>query len=130
MCFIFLHKYKSNQCVHKVFLRGEIIRYTKYKSRKYHEQLKNIEQKVKDLERQLYHKNITDKQQELLQLKAQCSEITTNKIASNELWLKQSYYDQGEKVGKLLEWRLKKCKLVKAINMVTSEDGKQLIDPD
>lgn len=114
----------------KAFLRGEIISYTKYRSKKYHEQLNTIKQKVKELERQIYHKNIPEKQQELLRLKAQYSELTTSKIASNLLWLKQSYYDHGEKVGKLLAWRIKKIHTERAINMIKSEDGRQLIDPD
>ena len=45
------------------------------------------------------------------------------------LWLKQSYYDQGEKAGKLLAWRLKRIQTDRAINSVKLQDGKILIDP-
>lgn len=116
--------------VFKAFLRGDIISYTKYKSKKYHEQLNTIEQKVKELERQLYHNNIPGKQRQMLQLKVQYNELTTSKIASNLQWLKQSYYDQGERVGKLLAWRIKKVQTERAVNTITSEDGKQIIDPN
>ena len=45
------------------------------------------------------------------------------------LWLKQSYYDQEEKAGKLLAWRLKRIQTDRAINSVKLQDGKILIDP-
>lgn len=78
---------------------------------------------------ELYDSDAPEKQQELLQLKAQYNNLTTNKIASNLLWLKQSYYDQGEKAGKLLAWRIKKIQKDRAINSIILEDGKELVDP-
>lgn len=45
------------------------------------------------------------------------------------LWLKQSYYDQGEKAGKLLAWRLKKIQTDRVINWIKLQDGEILIDP-
>lgn len=45
------------------------------------------------------------------------------------MWLKQSYYDQGEKAGKLLTWRIKKIQTNKAINSIELEDGKNIVDP-
>lgn len=53
-------------------------------------------------------------------------ELTTHKIASSLLWLKQSYYDQGEKAGKLLAWRLKKIQTDRGINSIKLQDGKIL----
>lgn len=113
----------------KAYLRGEIISYTTYKSKKYYSQLNTLEQKVKKLEQELHHNDNPEKQQELILLKSQYNELTTNKIASSLLWLKQSYYDQGEKAGKLLAWRLKKVQTDRAINSVKLQDGKILIDP-
>ncbi len=34
----------------------------------------------------------------IISLKAQYNKLTGNKIATNLMWLKQFYYDQGEKV--------------------------------
>ncbi len=34
------------------------------------------------------------------------------------MWLKQSYYDQGEKSGKLLAWRIRKIQTDRAINSI------------
>ena len=113
----------------KAYLRGEIISYTTYKSKKYYSHLNTLEQNVKKLEEELHHNDTPEKQQELLFLKSQYNELTTNKIASSLLWLKQSYYDQGEKAGKLLAWRLKRIQTDRAINSVKLQDGKILIDP-
>ena len=114
----------------KAYLRGEIISYTTYKSKKYYSQLNTLEQNVKELEEELHHNDTPEKQQqELLLLKSQYNELTTNKIASSLLLLKQSYYDQGEKAGKLLAWRLKRIQTDRAINSVKLQDGKILIDP-
>ncbi len=113
----------------KAYIRGEIISYTKHKSKVYYEQLDTIEEKIRELEQQLHHSDIPEKHQELLLLKSQYNEITTNKIVSNLMWLKQVYYDQGEKAGKLLAWRIKKIQTNRAINSITLEDGKNLVDP-
>lgn len=45
------------------------------------------------------------------------------------MWLKQSYYDQGEKSGKLLAWRIKKIQTDRAINLLTLENGEKIVDP-
>lgn len=45
------------------------------------------------------------------------------------MWLKQSYYDQGEKPGKLLAWRIKKIQTDRAINSITIENGANIVDP-
>jgi len=45
------------------------------------------------------------------------------------MWLKQSYYDQGEKCGKLLAWRLKKKQLDRAINSIKTPAGDMTSEP-
>ena len=45
------------------------------------------------------------------------------------MWLKQSYYDQGEKPGKLLAWRIKKIQTDRAINSLALENGVNIVDP-
>uniref|UniRef100_A0A8C7WYP2 Reverse transcriptase domain-containing protein n=1 Tax=Oryzias sinensis TaxID=183150 RepID=A0A8C7WYP2_9TELE len=39
------------------------------------------------------------------------------------MWLKQSYYDQGEKCGKLLAWRIRKQQSDRAINSIKTSGG-------
>lgn len=45
------------------------------------------------------------------------------------MWLKQSYYDQGKKAGKLLAWRIKKIQTDGAINSIIDENGENIVDP-
>ncbi len=72
---------------------------------------------------------MTPRTKKSFSLKAQYKELTSNKIATNLMWLKQSYYDQGEKPGKLLVWRIKKNKTNRAINSILLDDGQASTDP-
>lgn len=99
--------------------------YNKYKSKVHYLQIDILEHKVRDLEQQLYSRDIKEKWQELLLLKSQYKQLTTERIVSNLLWLKQSYYDWGEKAGTLLAWRIKKIHTSTAINSIKLEDGKK-----
>lgn len=44
------------------------------------------------------------------------------------MWVKQSYYDQGEKSGKILAWRIKNLQANRAINAIVSEQGQSVTD--
>ncbi len=50
--------------------------------------------------------------------RAQYNKLSTDTVAKSLMWLKQSYYDQGEKCDKLLAWRLKRKQSNKAINSI------------
>lgn len=65
-----------------------------------------------------------DKHQKLTVMRAECNKLTTDRVAKNLLWTKQAYYDQGEKPGKLLAWRVKKT-----INSITTMSGNLTVDP-
>lgn len=43
--------------------------------------------------------------------------------------LKQSYYDQGEKPGKLLAWRIKQQQTERSINYIEDPSGRPIVDP-
>uniref|UniRef100_A0A3B3B502 Reverse transcriptase domain-containing protein n=1 Tax=Oryzias melastigma TaxID=30732 RepID=A0A3B3B502_ORYME len=103
--------------------------FNKYKSKTFYLKLNSTERKILEIEQHLYHNDNPEKYKELIQLKAQYNELTTNKIAANLMWVKQSYYDQGEKAGKLLAWRTKKIQSDRAINIIQLDDGKELNDP-
>ena len=62
-------------------------------------------------------------------MRAEYNKLTTDKVAKNLLWTKQSYYDQGEKPGKLLAWQLKKIQAERAINSVETMSGDVTTDP-
>lgn len=45
------------------------------------------------------------------------------------MWLKQHYYDQSEKAGTLLAWRIKKILSEKAITCIVNSTGSLMADP-
>lgn len=65
----------------------------------------------------------------LLLLKTQDNELSASRAASHLLHLKQAFYDQGEKPGKLLAWRLRQLQNEKNITSVEYSDGQIIVDP-
>lgn len=113
----------------KAYIRGVMISYTSYKSKSHYRELTSFEAQIKALELDLYRNDSPEKHKELLLLRTRYKELSTNKIAANLLWLKQSYYDQGDKAGKLLAWRIKKMQSHRAINSIQLENGDHTVDP-
>ena len=63
-------------------------------------------------------------------LKSQYNELSSNQ-AIKSLWrLKQNYYEQGERAGKLLAWHIKQLQSERAINAIEGEDGHITVDPE
>lgn len=71
----------------------------------------------------------TEAKQELLLLKAQYEEFSTSKAENSLIQLKRSYYDQGEKPGRLLPWRTKKLDADRAITAIQTQSGTITTDP-
>lgn len=44
--------------------------------------------------------------------------------------LKQSYYGQGEKSGKILAWRIKEQQTERSINYIDAPNGKNVVNPE
>uniref|UniRef100_A0A3Q3BAI7 Reverse transcriptase domain-containing protein n=1 Tax=Kryptolebias marmoratus TaxID=37003 RepID=A0A3Q3BAI7_KRYMA len=106
----------------KAFIRGQMISYTKNKTNKTVMEMLKLEEQIKETELELNLKGSKEKQQELLILRAKYDKLSTNKASSEIFRLKQSYYDQGEKAGKLLAWRIKALQNERAINEIISEN--------
>lgn len=66
-----------------------------------------LEKDIKELELEITGGTSREKQQKLTILKAKYNKLSINKALTELTRLKQTYYDQGEKVGKLLAWHLK-----------------------
>ena len=112
----------------KAFIRGEIMSYTRHKSKNYSKKLHSLESRIKDMEERLYHGTNRDLERELFLLKSEYNEMSTQKIFSQLQHLKQQYYDQGEKPGKLLAWRIRKQKTDRTINSIKLENGQIVND--
>ena len=66
---------------------------------------------------------------ELNKLKAKYNVLSTNKATKSLMRLKQSYYEQGERAGKLLAWRIKQMQAERAINSILTDKGDTTSDP-
>uniref|UniRef100_A0A669DNA9 Reverse transcriptase domain-containing protein n=1 Tax=Oreochromis niloticus TaxID=8128 RepID=A0A669DNA9_ORENI len=128
-----LNTSETSPCIrweaYKAFIRGQIISFTSSRSRKARQKLKLLESKIKATE-DMYFKNPCPKlHQSLLLLRAQYNEISASKAIANLLKLKQSVFDQGEKSGKILAWRIKQFQLERSITALKNDKGETISDP-
>ena len=66
-----------------------------------------IEKEIKSLESEIIFKKSSVLEHKLTILRAHYNKQSANKALTNLNKLKQSFYDQAEKAGKLLAWRIK-----------------------
>jgi len=86
----------------KAYIRGVMISYTSCNANTTHLLMTELEQDIKDLERELSVNNTPENLQRLSTVRAKYNEITASKALNSITRLKQSYYDQGESADKLL----------------------------
>ncbi len=110
-------------------IRGMIISYTSSKTNKLKLKMKELDHKIRQLEREAFLDDSTKIKQELMSLKAQYEELSTSKAENSLIRLKQSYYDQGEKSGRLLAWQIKKLDANRAVTAIQTRSGTVSTDP-
>ncbi len=113
----------------KAYIRGMIISYTSSKTNKLKLKMKELDHKIRQLEREAFLDDSTKIKQELMSLKAQYEELSTSKAENSLIRLKQSYYDQGEISGRLLAWRIKKLDANRAVTAIQTRSGTISTDP-
>lgn len=113
----------------KAYIRGEIISYTSSKTKRHTRELRTLENQIKKAEIEIYNNNDPEKLHNLSVMRASYDKLTTDKVAKSLMWTKQTYYDQGEKAGKLLAWRIKKMQAERAIASVKTMSGNLTRDP-
>ena len=113
----------------KAYIRGEIISYTSSKTKRHNQELRVLENQIKKAEDEFYRDNDPGKLQNLSVMRAKYDKLTSDKVAKSLMWTKQTYYDQGEKAGKLLAWRVKKTQTERTINNIKSTSGNLTTDP-
>ncbi len=113
----------------KVFIRGVILSVTSSKSKSYKKELTELDTKIKLLEKTLSYNNGSSLHQELLNLRTKYNELSAKKAAASLMMLRQNYYDQGEKAGKLLAWRIKQKQSERTIHSIEDNSGSITVDP-
>lgn len=112
----------------KAFLRGHIIRYTGSKSKKACEERVKLEHKIKTLQEKVYEKSDPQMESELLILRAEYDNMSASRAASSLLRLRQSFFEQGNKSGKLLAWQIRQLETKTSITTIVS-NGEDIVDP-
>uniref|UniRef100_A0A1A8AUT3 Reverse transcriptase domain-containing protein n=2 Tax=Nothobranchius furzeri TaxID=105023 RepID=A0A1A8AUT3_NOTFU len=113
----------------KACLRGVIIAYTSSKSKEKCKTRQQMEKEIKTLEELVFKSRDPVTEKKLLILKAQYNKESADRAASNILRLNQSFYEQGEKPGKILAWQIKQLEVQKNITSIVSSKGEMIIDP-
>lgn len=113
----------------KAYIRGQIISFTSYRAKQTYQKTKKLEAEIEMLEGEYFQSFCPRVHQKLLLLRTQYNELSASKAASHLLRLKQTFYDQGEKPGKLLAWRLRQLQNEKNIASVENSDGQVIVDP-
>lgn len=91
--------------------------------------METLDKQIKSLELDLNVSDDSTKQSELLRLRIEYNKLSSDAAAKSLMWLKQSYYDQGEKAGRLLAWRIKKMQSERAISSIKTSSGNVTVDP-
>lgn len=113
----------------KAYIRGEIISYTSSKTKQNNQELRTLENQIKKAETEIYNNYDPVKLHNLSIMRAEYDRLSSDRVARNLMWTKQTYYDQGEKAGKLLAWRIKKIQAETTINSIKSTSGNLTTDP-
>uniref|UniRef100_A0A669E357 Reverse transcriptase domain-containing protein n=1 Tax=Oreochromis niloticus TaxID=8128 RepID=A0A669E357_ORENI len=113
----------------KAYIRGQMISFTSSKFNKFKQTMNELNNKIRELEREVTIDDSTQKKLELLTLKAKYEELSMLKAEDGLIRLKQTFYDQGEKPGKLLAWQIKKLESDRAINIIRNDQGELSTDP-
>ncbi len=107
----------------KAFIRGQMMGYTRNKSNKHFTQMLELEREIKEHEVEININNSIEKQQKLAVLRAEYGKLSTDKASADVLRLKQTYYDQGERAGKLLAWCIKTLQNERTISEIANAKG-------
>uniref|UniRef100_A0A3B3IB68 Reverse transcriptase domain-containing protein n=1 Tax=Oryzias latipes TaxID=8090 RepID=A0A3B3IB68_ORYLA len=113
----------------KAFLRGHIISFTSSKSRELRKKRIQLEEKIKATEEKVYKEKDQQAQKELEILRAEYNKETTDRAASDILRLNQTFYEQGDKPGKILAWQIKQLEAQKNITSIINKSGMTIVDP-
>uniref|UniRef100_A0A669DA51 Reverse transcriptase domain-containing protein n=1 Tax=Oreochromis niloticus TaxID=8128 RepID=A0A669DA51_ORENI len=113
----------------KAYIRGEILSFTSTKNKQQRKRMETLDRQIKSLELDLNVSDDSTKQSELLRLRTEYNKLSSDAAAKSLMWLRQSYYDQGEKAGRLLAWRIKKMQSERAINSIKTSSGNVTVDP-
>ena len=113
----------------KAYLRGKIISYAAHRKRERTKRLTELTQQISDIDDELSHDFTPDLYKERLLLKTEYDNLSIKQTERLLLKTKQSYYEHGEKAGKLLCHQLRQAAARSAIPEIRVSPGSTSTHP-
>uniref|UniRef100_A0A803J9X8 Reverse transcriptase domain-containing protein n=1 Tax=Xenopus tropicalis TaxID=8364 RepID=A0A803J9X8_XENTR len=116
-------------CTYKAFIRGHIISLTSEQKKKRQKILFELNAQLSTELSQLKKKPTEANSQKVTMLKRKINDINAEKMAYQLLILKQKYYSDDNKCGRLLTNKLREARAKTRIEAIKTKDGKTLTNP-
>lgn len=114
----------------KAYLRGIIIAYSSGKKKKYQNQLNLLSEDIKKLKLDCSACGDENMYMRLRSLQLEYEMWSTKEAECAFLRSEQCYYEQGDKIGKLLAWQIRKEDSVRSTNAICQTDNSIIRDPN
>lgn len=106
-----------------------MISLTSCKKKTFKQKMKDLDAEIRETEKKVVEEDSIQTKQDLVLFNAENEELALAKAEDSLIRLKQHFYEQGEKPGKLISWQIKKFESERAINMIMNEQGVLPNDP-
>uniref|UniRef100_H3APV2 Endonuclease/exonuclease/phosphatase domain-containing protein n=1 Tax=Latimeria chalumnae TaxID=7897 RepID=H3APV2_LATCH len=111
----------------KAVLRGKLISYATNRKKERLQKTSELEQEIKDKELALKLNFSLDSFHSLQYLKYEFNKLMSQKVEFALFRVRQSYFEAGEKVSKLLAYRLRKLTVSNNIRLIKNEFNRQMV---
>lgn len=109
------------------YIRGSTISYSSWKKKQYRAQILSLENEIKTLENEHSHSKTQATLDKLTAKRAEYDVLTTREVENAMARLKQRYYEQGDKSGKLLAWQIRREEAARYISAIKLPGGDDVV---
>lgn len=109
------------------YIRGSTISYSSWKKKQYRAQIISLETDIKALENEHSHSQTQSILDKLIAKRTEYDALTTREVENAMARLKQRYYEQGDKSGKLLAWQIRREEAARYISAIKSPNGGDVV---
>uniref|UniRef100_A0A3Q2CN90 exodeoxyribonuclease III n=1 Tax=Cyprinodon variegatus TaxID=28743 RepID=A0A3Q2CN90_CYPVA len=113
----------------KAFLRGHIIQYASFKKRESLAKLQDLEQQIAITESSFKRNSSSANLNKLTKLKYEFNTIPSQKAAFSLFYVRQKYFEEGDKEGRLLARYIKQREALTTISAIKDDHGHLLFEP-
>lgn len=113
----------------KAYIRGQIISYTAFHRKKYRQQLCDLSDNIKELDLLYAEAPTSELYRKKLLLNTEFESMSIKQTESLFLKSKQTFYEHGERAGKLLSHQIKQSIAANTISEISKASGDKSADP-